>query len=73
MYVSKHMGAGEPMDEPQTIKKPVKPSSRSAEGEVVPLQAIQQAISSIQFGVVQITIQDGRVVQIDKTEKIRLV
>ena len=38
----------------------------------LPLPAVQQAISSIRFGVVQITIQDGKIVQIDKTEKIRL-
>lgn len=37
-----------------------------------PLEAIQEAIESIRFGVVQLIIQDGRVVQIDKTEKIRL-
>ena len=38
----------------------------------LPLEAIQEAVESIQFGVVQLIIQDGRVVQIDKTEKIRL-
>ena len=36
------------------------------------LEAIQEAVESIRFGVVQLIIQDGRVVQIDKTEKIRL-
>ncbi|BDI28430.1 hypothetical protein CCAX7_004810 [Capsulimonas corticalis] len=39
----------------------------------IPLQKIQEAVASIRFGSVQIIIQDGRVVQIDKTEKIRLV
>jgi len=38
----------------------------------VPLEDIRQAVESIRFGVVQLIIQDGRVVQIDKTEKIRL-
>ena len=38
----------------------------------LPLEAIQEAVESIRFGVVQLIIQDGRVVQIDKTEKIRL-
>ncbi len=38
----------------------------------LPLEAIQEAVRSIRFGVVQIIIQDGRVVQIDRTEKIRL-
>ncbi len=37
------------------------------------MAAIQEAVAGIRFGVVQIIIQDGRVVQIDKTEKIRLV
>ena len=36
------------------------------------LLAVQQALGSIKFGTVQIVIQDGRIVQIDKTEKIRL-
>ena len=38
----------------------------------LPLDAIQEAVESVRFGVVQLIIQDGRVVQIDKTEKIRL-
>jgi hypothetical protein len=39
---------------------------------LLPLEAIQEAVESVRFGVVQLIIQDGRVVQIDKTEKIRL-
>jgi hypothetical protein len=38
----------------------------------LPLEDIQAAVASIRYGVVQLIIQDGRVVQIDKTEKIRL-
>ena len=38
----------------------------------LPIQTIQEAVESIRFGVVQLIIQDGRIVQIDKTEKIRL-
>ena len=38
----------------------------------LPIDAIQEAVKSVRFGVVQLIIQDGRVVQIDKTEKIRL-
>ena len=38
----------------------------------LPIDAIQEAVDSIRFGVVQLIIQDGRIVQIDKTEKIRL-
>jgi len=36
------------------------------------LLQILKAIKSIRYGYIQITVQDGRVVQIDKTEKIRL-
>ncbi len=36
------------------------------------MQAIRAAIRSVKHGYVQIIIQDSRVVQIDKTEKIRL-
>jgi hypothetical protein len=36
------------------------------------LNHVFQAIKSIKYGYVQITIQNGQVVQIDKTEKMRL-
>ena len=36
------------------------------------LLEIVSAIKSIKYGYIQITIHDGNVVQIDKTEKIRL-
>ena len=39
---------------------------------VLPIEDIRKAVESIRYGVVQLIIQDGRVVQIDKTEKIRL-
>ncbi len=42
----------------------------SDEADVV--RQIIEAIRSVRFGQVQIIIQDARVVQIDKTEKIRL-
>jgi hypothetical protein len=38
----------------------------------IPLAEIEAAVRSIRFGVVQIIIQDGVVVQIDRTEKRRL-
>ena len=38
----------------------------------LPLEEIEEAVRSIRYGVVQIIIQDGVVVQIDKTEKLRL-
>jgi hypothetical protein len=37
------------------------------------VRLIMKAIASVRFGQVQITIQDARVVQIDTTEKLRLV
>jgi hypothetical protein len=46
------------------------PRDLSEEGEI--LRQIIQAINSVRFGYVQIIIQDSRVVQIDKTEKVRL-
>jgi len=36
------------------------------------LRQIAEAISSIRYGSVQITVQDSRVVRIEKVEKIRL-
>ncbi|MDD5454406.1 MAG: YezD family protein [Candidatus Ratteibacteria bacterium] len=36
------------------------------------LSQVLDAMKSIKYGHVQITIQDSKVVQIDKTEKIRL-
>lgn len=36
------------------------------------LERIAQAVHSIRYGTVQIVIQDARIVQIEKTEKIRL-
>ncbi len=39
---------------------------------VLPIDEIREAVEKIQFGTVQLIIQDGRVVQIDTTEKKRL-
>ena len=47
------------------------PAGRAEDPEV--LRRIVDAIRSIQYGQVQIIIQDSRVVQIDTTEKVRLV
>jgi hypothetical protein len=49
-----------------------KSKSQEPEPEPLPLDAIREAVKSIRYGVVQLIIQDGKVVQIDKTEKIRL-
>ncbi|MDN3511276.1 MAG: YezD family protein [Candidatus Jettenia sp.] len=40
--------------------------------EEIPITQILMAIKSIHFGYVQITVQNSKVVQIDKTEKVRL-
>ena len=47
------------------------PAGRAEDREV--LRRILEAIRSIRHGQVQIIIQDSRVVQIDTTEKVRLV
>jgi hypothetical protein len=49
-----------------------KPNHRPSPPASIPIEAIEAAVKSIRFGVVQLVIQDGRVIQIDKTEKIRL-
>jgi len=48
-----------------------KPASSRETDETV-LDEIRKAILSVRFGNVQVIVQDGKVVQIDKTEKIRL-
>jgi hypothetical protein len=47
--------------------------SRPPHPSTIPLEEITEAVRSIRFGVVQLIIQDGRIIQIDKTEKIRLI
>jgi hypothetical protein len=49
---------------------PPRRTGRPEDDEVV--EQIVKAISSVRYGHVQIVIQDSRVVQIDKTEKVRL-
>ena len=36
------------------------------------LQVVQEQVGAIRFGVVQITIHESRVVQVERTEKVRL-
>jgi hypothetical protein len=36
------------------------------------LESIRQQVASLRFGVIQIVVHEGRVVQIDRTEKIRV-
>ena len=52
----------------KTAPRPERPSAETE----IPLERIQEAVRSVRFGVVQVIIQDGRVVQIERTEKIRL-
>ena len=53
------------------LTKQLSPSADDKTAEV-PIKAIVDAVKSIRFGAVQLVIQDGKIVQIDKTEKIRL-
>jgi hypothetical protein len=41
-------------------------------GNSIPIQQIMDAVQSIRHGDVHIVIQDGNVIQINKTEKVRL-
>ncbi|HVY70575.1 MAG TPA: YezD family protein [Verrucomicrobiae bacterium] len=36
------------------------------------LEVVRQQVASLRFGVVQIVVHDSRVVQIERTEKVRL-
>ena len=36
------------------------------------IESIRQQVASLRFGVIQIVVHEGRVVQIDRTEKIRV-
>jgi hypothetical protein len=42
-------------------------------GEASWLEMIRRQVNSLRFGVVQVVVHEGRVVQIDRTEKVRLV
>ncbi len=58
------------------LEKPSDPSlSRVRPAQVAssfPEREVREAVEKLRFGTVQIIIQDGRVVQIDTTEKRRL-
>ena len=36
------------------------------------LELVRQQVGSLRYGVVQVVVQDGHVVQIEKTERVRL-
>lgn len=44
-------------------------TSKNTEGYI---EEVKKVVNSIKFGSLTLIIQDGRVIQIDKTEKIRL-
>lgn len=50
----------------------VRETAEFKESEKKLLSQILKALRSIRYGYVQIVVQDSKVVQIDKTEKIRL-
>ncbi len=47
-------------------------SSDKQLGNDIPIQQIIAAVQAVQHGDVHIVIQDGKVIQINKTEKVRL-
>lgn len=47
-------------------------SSDKPSGNDIPVQQIIAAVQAVQHGDVHIVIQDGKVIQINKTEKVRL-
>ncbi|MEI8315450.1 MAG: YezD family protein [Verrucomicrobiota bacterium] len=59
------------MSENRTIKS-AEISRHPTEDEVAWLAIIKRQVKSIHFGVVQIVVHNDRVVQIERTEKIRL-
>jgi hypothetical protein len=60
------------MDDRSQVRTRDSQATAPRNGAPLPMEAIQEAVESIRYGVVQLIIQDGRIVQIDKTEKIRL-
>ncbi|WP_168121288.1 YezD family protein [Paenibacillus sp. HB172176] len=49
-----------------------KPEGRAAQQELNVLSHVLDGIKDMKFGTIQIVIHDGKVVQIEKTEKYRL-
>lgn len=53
-------------------REKMKEDPRLTEEERVWLSIVQRQVRSLHFGVVQIVVHDARVVQIERTEKLRL-
>jgi len=51
---------------------PLSPGSAEAEPQGQALALIQQALDRLKFGAVHLTVHEGRLVQIEVTEKTRL-
>jgi hypothetical protein len=56
----------------EVANRPIDNGALKKKPEALPLAEIEAAIKRVRHGVVQIIIQDGVVVQIDRTEKQRL-
>lgn len=62
------MAAGEPRDHRSSLGSvSAGDSPKGDEWEAV----VQQLVSTLRFGVVQITVHESRVVQVERTEKVR--
>ncbi len=59
--------ATESSSEKQARTEPPKPTAQADWFE-----SIRQQVTSLRYGVIQIVVHEGRVVQIDRTEKIRV-
>jgi hypothetical protein len=55
------------------VSKPVNasPAHRCTAPAEQPLDAVAQALAGMRFGVIQLTVHDGRLVQLDVTERRR--
>ena len=58
------------MSQNTTSNKPDSSAEASAKAEW--LRVVQEKVESLRFGVVQLVVHDGRVTQIERTEKTRL-
>ncbi|MCW5554264.1 MAG: YezD family protein [Verrucomicrobiae bacterium] len=54
------------------MRTPKTLEATASDGLVRWLETVRQQVASVRFGWVQIVVHDGRVVQIEKTERIRL-
>jgi len=52
--------------------KTERPKAPKPTGQIDWIESIRQQVASLRFGVIQIVVHEGRVVQIDRTEKIRV-